>query len=427
VRGNFPALARYLLAAGVLCSAFLVSVRTVGAAQIVPMPETPAPAKVATPPQSPPSGTGPSNGPIAFLRGWSAGNELELAAIPASGKITLDPDHPEVVLFFDAAPSQQPMEFRYQLDNYDTDWTVTQSHLVHYRRLTTGSHGFTVQARAVGQPWQTVAAVLAVDQKPFFYQTWYFRLFLILGLVALAAQLLSQREQLLKGQMGIVLEERNRIASDFHDTLMAGFAAISWQLEATVKLLRNGGADLTPAATSCDLARSMVSHYQAEARRIIWDLRDSEELTNTLSLALSRAISEHKQRHSVETRLDIQGDEIPIAPGAVHHLVCIGQEAVTNAVRHGDPTLIELRLRYEADSLSLIIRDNGQGFQVSDSAIRSGHFGIPVMEERARKLGGVLRLSSTPGLGTEVAVAVGFQTINRPNNEHHYVVPWIGV
>jgi signal transduction histidine kinase len=246
-------------------------------------------------------------------------------------------------------------------------------------------------------------------------------------LVALAAQLLSQREQLLKGQMGIVLEERNRIASDFHDTLMAGFAAISWQLEATVKLLRNGGADLTPAATSCDLARSMVSHYQAEARRIIWDLRDSEELTNTLSLALSRAISEHKQRHSVETRLDIQGDEIPIAPGAVHHLVCIGQEAVTNAVRHGDPTLIELRLRYEADSLSLIIRDNGQGFQVSDSAIRSGHFGIPVMEERARKLGGVLRLSSTPGLGTEVAVAVGFQTINRPNNEHHYVVPWIGV
>jgi signal transduction histidine kinase len=407
----------------------LASADTLVAAQIVPMPDSPVTVKTAPALQPVRTATVPFNAPAASIRGWSSGSELGPTIAQSDGKVTLDPSHPEVVIFFDAAPSvdSAPIEFRYQLDDYDMDWTVTRSRLVHYRRLTPGDHHFMVQAHIPGQPWQTLAAVLLVEQQRFFYQTWYFYVLLLLGLGALAAQLLSQREQLLKGQMGIVLEERNRIASDFHDTLMAGFAAISWQLEATAKQLREAGAQQSTAATSCELARSMVAHYQAEARRIIWDLRDSEELTNTLSQALSRAISAHKLHDSIETTLEIQGEEIPIAPGAVHHLVCIGQEAVTNAVRHAGPSLIELRLRFETDSLSLIIRDNGGGFQASDSAIRSGHFGIPVMEERARKLGGVLRLTSTPGVGTEVAVAVGFQTINRPNNEHQYVVPWIGV
>jgi signal transduction histidine kinase len=146
-----------------------------------------------------------------------------------------------------------------------------------------------------------------------------------------------------------------------------------------------------------------------------------------LSQALSRAITTHRLRDSIEATLDVHGDEIPIAPGAVHHLVCIGQEAVTNAMRHADASAIQIALRYESDSLSLSIRDNGRGFQTSSTAIRTGHFGIPVMEERARKLGGTLRLNSAEGSGTEVAVTVSFLTINQPTSQQHYVVPWIGV
>src|SRR6202044_1713761 len=126
-----------------------------------------------------------------------------------------------------------------------------------------------------------------------------------------------------------------------------------------------------------------------------------------------------------KTTFDVQGDEIPIAPGAVHHLVCIGQEAVTNAIRHAQAALIQICLRYESDSLSLTIRDDGHGFHVPGSPARTGHFGIPGMEEGARKLGGVLRPISSAEMGTEVAVTVGFQTINRPSNEQHFVLPWI--
>lgn len=106
---------------------------------------------------------------------------------------------------------------------------------------------------------------------------------------------------------------------------------------------------------------------------------------------------------------------------------CAGQEAVTNAIRHAACSTIHIGLRYESDSLNLSIRDNGCGFQISDPSTRTGHFGIPVMEERARKLGGALRLTSSSGRGTEVAVNVSFQTINQPPNQQHYIVPWIGV
>jgi signal transduction histidine kinase len=397
------------------------------AGQIAPLPETAVP--VLAPdsgPQQPVRGAA-REATKAIILGWSFSSEFDPGTLRQGQDLSLDAGHPEVILFFDGVPPSPNLEFRYRLDDYDPDWTITHDRIAHYRRLIPGKYRFEVQARLPGQPWGSQVAVLPLRQRPFFYQTWYFYLLLAGGLVALAAQLLSQRDQLLKGQMGIVLEERNRIASDCHDTLMAGFAAISWQLEATAKLFKDAGDGATPAAASCELARSMVSHCQAEARRIIWDLRDSEELTNILSHALSRAITALRLRDTVPTTFEVHGSEIPIAPGAVHHLVCIGQEAVTNALRHADASCIQINLRYETDSLRLTIRDDGRGFQLSDPSKRIGHFGIPVMEERARKLGGSLRLTSYADSGTEVAVEVSFQVINQPHNQEHHIVPWIGV
>ncbi len=100
-----------------------------------------------------------------------------------------------------------------------------------------------------------------------------------------------RRVQSLQGHIGLfLLEERHRIARECHDTLMAGFSAISWQLDATAKIFRDGNLESTPAAKSCELVRTMVSQSQAEARRIIWDLRDTAEATKSLSHALARTI-----------------------------------------------------------------------------------------------------------------------------------------
>lgn len=365
--------------------------------------------------------------PAVGIIGWSFKGEIRDKSLQHGSRLILDPGHPEVVLFFagELWPSQ-PVEFRYRLSDYDPDWTITANQTAHYRRLPPGSYQFQVQARLLGQPWGSRMAVLSLTQQPFFYQTWFAYVIVGLGVLAIAWQILHQRDQLLKGQIGIVLEERNRIASDCHDTLMASFAAVSWQLEAAYRLF--GEPDKRHLAIeACELARSMVSHCQVEARRIIWDLRSPEGITDLLSQGLGLAIAAHRLSGTVPIQLTVEGDEVPISPGAVHHLVCISQEAISNSLRHAEPSRVDVQLRFERELLQLSIRDDGTGFPTSSGTLRTGHFGIPVMQERARKLGAVLRLTSSGSTGTEVSVSVDFQHLYTSIGHQEHLLPWIGV
>ena len=371
-----------------------------------------------------------SRNPTATVTGWTLSNDPNATDAITGSRVDLEAGQPDIIFFFNVRPFTNPehIEFRYRLAGYDAEWTSTRTHIARYRRLTPGKYRFEVQARNSGDAWLSPPATLAVRQHPHIYQIWYFYLAVVLLFAAIAVQLFRRRVQLMKGRIGIVLEERNRIASECHDTLMAGFAAISWQLEATANLFRDSDSALTPAAKSCELARSMVSHCQAEARRIIWDLRDTEEVTNILSQALSRTLTANHLQEGVETTLDVEGDEVPLSPGCVHHLMCIGQEAVSNAIRHAQPSHITVHLKYESDALNLSIRDDGRGFHFTErSGSRHGHFGIPVMEERARKLGGTLRLQSSAGAGTEVTVRVSFNAMQQPVNQEHHVIRWLGI
>ena len=361
--------------------------------------------------------------PIATVVGWTPSidpNSADVMPTASNSRIDLEPGHSDILLFFTAKMLSNPshLEFRYRLAGYDSGWTMTRAHVARYRRLPHGDYRFEVQARGSGEQWVSPIAALAVHQRPYFYQTWYFYLVLFVLAAVSSISLFRWRVRMMKGRMGIVLEERNRIARECHDSLMAGFAAVSWQLEATAKLFRDSNTQFTPPAESCELARSMVAHCQAEARRIIWDLRETDEVTGMLSHAMARSLSANPAPDSIETSFDVDGDEVPLAPGCVHQLVCIGQEAVSNAIRHAHASRIAVHLRYAADALTLTVQDDGLGFQnAGRTASLNGHFGISVMEERARKLGGTMRLQSSVGAGTEVTVRVGFNAMRKPIDE----------
>jgi signal transduction histidine kinase len=334
---------------------------------------------------------------------------LDDASVATTDKLELSPGLEDLVFQFNSQNLANPaqMEFRYKLDGYDRDWTVTRSRGAHYRKLPPGHYHFLVEARNAGSAWNDTIASTAVHQQPYFYQAWWFYTLLCALTAAGAVRLFRWRLARAKGELGVVLEERNRIAREWHDTLMAGFAAISWQMETTARLL---GSETSPAAKACELARNMVRHCQAEARRILWDLRENQEATGPLSSALSNALRPLSAKQGIDMRLQVEGQEVALAPGFVHHLVCIGQEAVTNALRHAVPNIISVHLQYHADWLSLSVKDDGCGFRASDKhAELHGHFGIPVMEERARKLGGSLRVETSAGNGTEILVHVPFQ------------------
>jgi signal transduction histidine kinase/ligand-binding sensor domain-containing protein len=373
--------------------------------------------------------------PIASIQGWSLSSDPDslMQTVGSQARLELEPGQPEVLFFYGANLLSNPdqVEYRYRLLPYDSQWTSTRGHAARYRRLPPGRYQFQVQARMSGEPWASAIETLAVRQRPFFYQTWYFELALAVLALCTAFYLYRRRVERIKGRIGIVLAERNRIASDCHDSLMAGFAAVAWQLEATARLFHDSDAASRPAAESCELARSMVAHCQTEARRIIWDLRTTDEVTSLLSLALERMLAPTPMQQQMICHLALEGHEVPLPPGSIHHLVCIAQEALSNAIRHAAPTRVEIRVRYEPESILLSIHDDGLGFSAADhGGSRRGHFGIAVMEERARKLGGNLHIQSNTGTGTEVTIRVTLLAKSAPSHidpQEGHSVRWIGI
>ncbi|HEV1286310.1 MAG TPA: two-component regulator propeller domain-containing protein [Bryobacteraceae bacterium] len=335
-----------------------------------------------------------------------AGLTIDHNPVAALDRIVIPPGKSDVDFQFDAVRLSDPaqLQFRCKLESYDADWIVTRSRHMLYRRLPPGKYRFAVSVRDHQGPWSERLASIDVEQEPHYYQRWWFYA-LLAGLAAgLIAMVFHQRLGRAKARVAWILEERNRIAREWHDTLMADFAAISWQLEATKNRLESAPRE---AVSSLELTRTMVKHCQTEARRIIWDLRGGEEPVGLLSEELNKTLSLMGPRAELETRLLIEGEERRLPPVCVHHLVCIGQEAVTNALRHASPQTVKIQVVYSADRISMTVRDNGSGFRPPESPQATpGHFGLAVMHERAKKLGGDLRIYSAPGAGTEIWVDV---------------------
>jgi signal transduction histidine kinase len=264
------------------------------------------------------------------------------------------------------------------------------------------------------------------EPRPLTNQANYFYLSLVLLAAAISIQHYRRRVQSVEGRATLLREERDRISRDCHDTLMAGFTAISWQLDATAKMFRDSNQELTPAAKSCEMVRTMVTQSEAEARRILCDLRDTADADRSLSHALARVLQANHLCQSITTTLSVEGTEPSLAPDCVHHLVCISQEAVTNAIRHAEPSCVQVLLKYESDALSLSIQDDGRGFHDADgSTPRRGHFGIRVMEERTNKVGGTFSLRTRIGAGTEITVRVPLRAIQPSVQKQSQRMRWV--
>lgn len=194
-------------------------------------------------------------------------------------------------------------------------------------------------------------------------------------------------------------DERQRIAREFHDTLEQELAGLSLRLDAaTTRPLED------KARTLIETSRSLVSRIQSEARNLVADLRDTEQL-HDLPAAL-REIQSRMPPNAPALRLDLH--PLPAIPGAVsHHLRMMAQEAITNVLKHAQATEITLHLSASADLLTLRISDNGRGL-ASDTATtgQPGHFGCMGIRERARKIGAEVAWKSEEGKGTVVTVSL---------------------
>ena len=200
----------------------------------------------------------------------------------------------------------------------------------------------------------------------------------------------------------IILQERNRIAQEIHDTLAQGFTGIAIQLEAASALL-----DKTPrdARGHIDRAQGLARQSLAEARRSVLALRPGILDIEDLPGAFRHLVEEVAAGAPARVELQVKGEPINLPSETDAELLRIGQEALTNALNHSRASKIVVALTFEECLVSLRIRDNGIGFDPTAKPFRE-RLGLSGMRERVERLGGELRISTRPNRGVVVEARV---------------------
>lgn len=203
------------------------------------------------------------------------------------------------------------------------------------------------------------------------------------------------------------LEERQRIAREFHDTLEQELAGLSIRLGAL------GSRDLDAKASKLlHTSQQLVSRVQTEARNLVADLRSDDSQPGDLRSALIELV-ERQPAQAPPLRLEI-ATALPSLPAhIVHHLRMIAQEALTNILKHAQASQIDLRVTATAEVLSLRIKDDGKGFNPAELTPRAGHFGCIGIRERCRKMGATVEWQSSPNRGTCVTVQFPLNASSR--------------
>jgi signal transduction histidine kinase len=199
-----------------------------------------------------------------------------------------------------------------------------------------------------------------------------------------------------------VLEERNRIARELHDTLEQELAGITMQLDLATDCFQEAPR---VAQQALQAARDMSRHSMVEARRSVWDLRCQLLEHGDLVSAISQVVEPLVLADHAKVNVTIKGTPVRLPGQKEMNLLRIAQEAVANAVKHGRPRQVNIELQYTATSVCLNVIDDGCGFSANRAA-PIGHFGLLDMRERAHSMGSEMRVESQPGRGTRISLQV---------------------
>ena len=196
-----------------------------------------------------------------------------------------------------------------------------------------------------------------------------------------------------------VLEERNRMARDIHDTLAQGFGAILMQLQAA----QRSGATLPPGiARSLETAVDLARTHMIDARRSVSALRPQPAQGEDVAAALTRMADLARRTTDIPIELTV-ADLPPLGSGVDREIIGIAQEALTNAVRHARARQISIQASaVRSVGFRLSVADDGRGIAKEH---RGTGFGMTSMQERAERIGASLTIVTAPRSGTEVVLA----------------------
>jgi signal transduction histidine kinase len=211
----------------------------------------------------------------------------------------------------------------------------------------------------------------------------------------------AQRRAMAEAEFSAILSERNRMAREIHDTLAQGLTATSVQLQ-LVNIHASGTSDTL--IHHLDKAQQLVRESLEEARNSIWNMRSQVLETGDLANALKNILEQLSDGGLLKTHFEVTGRVRRLPANTENNLLRLGQEAITNAIKHARAKNLRVMLEFGEKHFSLRVADDGQGFDPNNPAPSEGGFGLVGMRERAKELQGDFKIRATPNQGTEISL-----------------------
>ncbi len=290
------------------------------------------------------------------------------------------------------------IRYEYRLDGVDRDWQrAGDEHRVTYARLGAGRYRF--QVRAVTEAGAASLQPSLIDfsvRPPLWLRGWF--LGLVVTTIALAAYALHRVRV---ARLLEIERVRLRIAVDLHDDIGASLSRIAILSEVARRQAASGGSNLdSPLARIATTSREVVDAMTD----IVWAIDPHRDTLGDLTRRVRRFASDVLASRGVELQF-VAPDDVAqhLGHDVRRQLLLVLKESVTNIGRHASCSQAFIELRASSDTLTLVVRDNGCGFDTAASA--AGH-GLASMRQRVAALGGAMEIHSSPGKGTEIVVTV---------------------
>jgi len=224
---------------------------------------------------------------------------------------------------------------------------------------------------------------------------------LALGIARQAAVAMENARLHERAQQAAVIEERQRLSRELHDSVTQALYGISLYAEAAGRALTDG--DIQPVANNLQEIRDTTQEALAEMRLLLFELRPPLLQERGLAAALRARLQGVETRAGLVTQFDCLSDE-RLSPDKEQELYRIAQEALNNVLKHAHAGRVDVRLAIADGDATLEILDDGVGFERS---LTGGYgLGLRGMHERVERLGGTLRIDTAPGAGTHLRVDV---------------------
>ncbi len=322
--------------------------------------------------------------------------------------------------------------FKYRLEGLENQWREAGTRrAAFYTNLAPGKYRFQVVAANNDGVWNEAGANLEFEILPMFYQTNWFLLVCFAALGGLVWAGYRWRVYQVKSRLHLLYEERlserTRIAQDLHDTLLQGIVSVSMHLDTAVNKLPPD----SPAKSRLERMREMMQQIIREGRNTVNGLRSSRKIAaNDLEQEFSRLSQQLNAHGDAGFRVRVEGSKRLLRPTIHEEIYHICREALANASRHSEASLITVEMEYARNFFKILVRDDGIGIDEQIlKAGREGHWGLSGMKERAEKIGAKLKVYSRTGAGTEIELIVparvAFETEKAVSNGNwlHKIFP----